>query len=143
MNRKILYELKNLDCEIISRMNKQSMPLGLTQVKIIEYLIKNEHTYQKVLEKNLKLSSDTISCVLQTMEKNKLIERCSNESDARSKEVKLNEKLKTKLEENIKEIGILEQNITKGIDKEDLEIFLKVLNKMKENIRSDKNDKIN
>ena len=51
--------------------------------------------------------------------------------------------VKTKLEENIKEIGILEQNITKGIDKEDLEIFLKVLNKMKENIRSDKNDKIN
>ena len=96
MNRKILYELKNLDCEIISRMNKQSMPLGLTQVKIIEYLIKNEHTYQKDLEKNLKLSRATISCVLKTMEKNKIIERCSNESDARSKEVKLNEKLKTK-----------------------------------------------
>ena len=119
------------------------MPIFLTQLKIIEYLIKNEHTYQKDLEKNLKLSRATISCVLKTMEKNKIIERCSNESDARSKEVKLNEKLKTKLEENIKEIGILEQNITKGIDKEDLEIFLKVLNKMKENIRSDKNDKIN
>ena len=64
MNRKILYELKNLDCEIISRMNKQSMPLGLTQVKIIEYLIKNEHTYQKDLEKNLKLSRATISMSL-------------------------------------------------------------------------------
>ena len=100
MNRKILYELKNLDCEIISRMNKQSMPLGLTQVKIIEYLIKNEHTYQKDLEKNLKLSRATISCVLKTMEKNKIIERCSNESDARSKEVKLNEKLKTKFKKS-------------------------------------------
>ena len=40
-------------------------------------------------------------------------------------------------------IVILEQNITKGIDNVYLEIFLKVLNKMKENIRSDKNDKIN
>lgn len=143
MNREILYKLKNLDYEIINKMNKQNIPLGLTQVKIIEYLFKNEHTYQKDLEKNLKLSRATISCVLKTMEKNKLIERYSNESDARSKEVKLNKNIKTKLEESIKEIEILEKNITTGIEKNELDIFLNVLNKMIENVRSDKNDKIN
>ncbi len=143
MNREILYKLKNLDYEIINKMNKQNIPLGLTQVKIIEYLFKNEHTYQKDLEKNLKLSRATISCVLKTMEKNKLIERYSNESDARSKEVKLNKNIKTKLEESIKEIEILEKNITTGIEKNELDIFLNVLNKMIENVRSDKNDEIN
>ena len=92
MNRKILYELKNLDCEIISRMNKQSMPLGLTQVKIIEYLIKNEHTYQKDLEKVFNVRRSSMSEILTTMENNKLIERIPSNDDARLKEIKILEK---------------------------------------------------
>ena len=138
---KILYELKDLDYEVINRINKtnKSIPIGITQVKIIEYLIKNPVTYQKDLEKNLNLSRATISCVLKTMEKNKLIDRVSNTLDARSKEVVLNQNLKSKLEQNISEIKKIEKLITKDIDPNDLEIFLKVMKKMKENLRGDEN----
>lgn len=138
---KILYELKDLDYEIINRINKtnKNIPIGITQVKIIEYLIKNPVTYQKDLEKNLNLSRATISCVLKTMEKNKLIDRVSNSLDARSKEVVLNQNLKSKLEQNISEIKKLDKLITKDIDPNDLEIFLKVMKKMKENLRGDEN----
>ena len=138
---KILYELKDLDYEIINKINKtnKNIPIGITQVKIIEYLLKNSVAYQKDLEKNLNLSRATISCVLKTMEKNKLIDRVSNTLDARSKEVVLNQNLKSKLEQNISEIKKIEKLITKDIDSNDLEIFLKVMKKMKENLRGDEN----
>ena len=138
---KILYELKDLDYEVINRINKtnESIPIGITQVKIIEYLIKSPVTYQKDLEKNLNLSRATISCVLKTMEKNKLIDRVSNTLDARSKEVVLNQNLKSNLEQNISEIKKIDKLITKDIDPNDLEIFLKVMKKMKENLRGDEN----
>lgn len=138
---KILYELKDLDYEVINRINKtnKSISIGITQVKIIEYLMKNPVTYQKDLEKNLNLSRATISCVLKTMEKNKLIDRVSNTLDARSKEVVLNQNLKSNLEQNISEIKKIDKLITKDIDPNDLEIFLKVMKKMKENLRGDEN----
>ena len=73
------------------------------------------------------------------MEKNKLIDRVSNTLDARSKEVILNQNLKSKLEQNISEIKKIDKLITKDIDPNDLEIFLKVMKKMKENLRGDEN----
>ena len=101
--------------------------------------MKNPVTYQKDLEKNLNLSRATISCVLKTMEKNKLIDRVSNTLDARSKEVVLNQNLKSNLEQNISEIKKIDKLITKDIDSNDLKIFLKVMKKMKENLRGDEN----
>lgn len=139
MERKILYELKSVNCEIISKINKTTVPLGVTQIKIVDYLIKHPVTYQKDLEKNLNLTRATISCVLKTMEKNKLIERSSNELDARSKEVVLNNKVRENLENNIEEIKKLEHKLIKNIDPTELDIFFKVLDKIKENIRSDEN----
>lgn len=139
MERKILYELKSVNCEIINKINKTTMPLGVTQIKIVDYLIKHPVTYQKDLEKNLNLTRATISCVLKTMEKNKLIERNSNELDARSKEVVLNNKVRENLENNIEEIKKLEHKLIKNIDPNELDIFFKVLDKIKENIRSDEN----
>lgn len=139
MERKILYELKSVNCEIINKINKTTMPLGVTQIKIVDYLIKHPVTYQKDLEKNLNLTRATISCVLKTMEKNKLIERSSNELDARSKEVVLNNKVRENLENNIEEIKKLEHKLIKNIDPNELDIFFKVLDKIKENIRSDEN----
>ena len=141
---KILYELKDLDYEIINKINKtnKNIPIGITQVKIIEYLLKNSVAYQKDLEKNLNLSRATISCVLKTMEKNKLVDRTSNSLDARSKEVVLNQKLKSNLEQNMKKIKEIESLITKDIALEDLTIFYKVIKKMKENLRGEENGQI-
>lgn len=141
VDSKILIEIKSLNCEIINKVNKKNTenPLGLTQIKIINHLIENKITYQKDLEKKLGLTRATISCVLKTMEKNKIINRISNELDGRSKQIVLNEKIKNKLKGNINEIKKIDNVITKDIDDKELEIFFNVINKMKENLRRDEN----
>ena len=76
------------------------------------------------------------------MEKNKLVDRTSNSLDARSKEVVLNQKVKSNLEQNMKKIKLIESLITKDIALEDLTIFYKVIKKMKENLRGEENVQI-
>lgn len=139
VNNKILLELKKLDCEVINKINKKNIPLGLTQLKIINYLINNKVVYQKDLEKNLSLTRATISCVLKTMEKNKIIRREISDSDTRSKIVVLNDELKIKLEKNIDEINKIEKTLIKGISDSELEVFFNVIDKMKNNLRREEN----
>lgn len=139
VNNRILLELKKLDCEVINKINKKNIPLGLTQLKIINYLINNEKVYQKDLEKNLSLTRATISCVLKTMEKNKLIRREINDLDIRSKIVVLNEDLKYKLKNNIDELNKIEKTLIDGISENELNVFFNVINKMMDNLRREEN----
>ena len=139
MKDKILYELKSLDYKIVNKINKtnKKIPLGLTQIKIIEYLKNNDPVYQNDLEKNLGFSRATISSVLKTMEKNKILERKSSSKDARIKEIILNYEIKNELDNNMKKIKELEKKIIANIDENDLHIFLNVLTKMKENLKEE------
>lgn len=139
VNNKILLELKKLDCEVINKINKKNIPLGFTQLKIINYLINNDKVYQKDLEKNLSLTRATISCVLKTMEKNKLIRREINNLDSRSKIVVLNEDLKYKLKDNINELNKIEKTLVDGISDKELNVFFNVINKMINNLRREEN----
>lgn len=142
---KILYQIKELETEvarnlnICNKLNQKILPKSLTQIQIINYIIekKEKDIYQKDLEEKLNLRRATISGVLKTMEKNKLIERTSNELDARSKKIYLNKELKKQILNDSKKIDYLENKLVKGITNEELEIFSNILNKMKYNINSD------
>ena len=140
MKDKILYELKSLECEIVNKINKtnKKIPLGLTQIKIIEYLKNNDPVYQKDLEKNLGISRATISCVLKTMEKNKILERKLSPKDARIKKIILNSEIRNELDNNVKKIKELEKKIVANIDEDDLHIFFNVLTKIKQNLKEEK-----
>lgn len=145
MKDRILYQIKSLNKSVVRTLlsniecsiNFDKIPTP-TQIQILEYIIKNnKEVYQKDLETILNLRRATISGVLQTMEKNNLIERISHEEDARTKKIILTEKARIMFEKNEEKILELEKVITKDITKKDLETFLKVINKMKENLKNE------
>ena len=132
--KKIVYEIKSLDLKILKKVFKCDRELTPTQMRIIGYLNENDVVYQKDLEKVLNLTRATVSGVLQTMEKNNLITRVSNNSDARLKQILLSDSTRTIFEENKKKFDNLEKELVKGISDKELEIFVSVVEKMKNNL---------
>lgn len=145
-NHKILYKIRNLvklvfrkflqERDFDSRESVESLVPTPTQMQIIEYILNNnqKEIYQKDLENILKLRRATVSGVLKTMEKNKLIERITYEEDTRAKRIVLNDKAKEIFYEAEKKVKKLEEIITKDISESDLDIFCKVIEKMEKNI---------
>lgn len=110
-----------------------------TQMQIMEYILfkSNGEVLQKELENVLNLRRATVSGVLQTMEKNRLIERVIDNGDARTKKIILNADAKKLFLEREKEIERIEKIIIQGISKEELEVFSRVLEQMKNNIKKE------
>ena len=140
----ILYQIRTLEkmiarnfiCETnIIEKHSVHMPTP-TQMQIIEYILKNmdKEIYQKDLEEILNLRRATVSGVLQTMEKNHLIERITDTTDTRTKKIKLNEEAKKLFLKNKEKMKKIQKALTEGISEEDLEVFSKVIVSMKENI---------
>lgn len=140
---KILYQIRSLDKmiyrNICSQEDKEQVHkiLTPTQMQIIEYILEHGENdiYQKDLENILNLRRATVSGVLQTMEKNHLIERVINKEDTRTKKIILNRTTKKVFYKRLVKIDELEKKIVKNISKEDLTIFFKVILQMKKNIQ--------
>lgn len=139
MDDNLLYEIKSLEREIFRNFIKSSgfndgkIPTP-TQMLIVQHLLKNNGvTYQRDLEDVLNLRRATVSGVLQTMEKNGILERTVSE-DRRVKKVILNKDAK-KFFDNKKEIfERLEKKMILNVSEDDLKVFLKVLKQFKNNI---------
>lgn len=140
---KVLYKIRTLEATILRKMEPKigdnikvrSHPT-ITQIRIIEYILKNNNKdiYQKDLENILNLRRATVSGVLQTMEKNGLIERTTSNDDSRTKKIILNSSAKEMFLKGEERIKMMEEKSLKGISKEELSIFLNVLDKMRNNI---------
>ena len=149
---KILFEIKALersiarslmhDCDLkMEELNLRPTP---TQIQIIEYMLnhKGKDVYQKELEEILDTRRATVSGVLQTMERNGLIERITDTGDSRVKKIILCEKSKKIFLHNREKLNEIEKIILKDVPKEEIQIFTKVIKKMKNNIENeDKEDK--
>lgn len=129
--------IKALDKSIIkSLLNDKVEFIPPTQVEIIEYILNNcgKKVYQRELEKVLCLSRATVSSVLMTMEKNGLIKRVTDENDARSKQIILNDiakKIFCNAKLKLKEINDV---MIKDLSDKELKMFLSIVNKMKDNM---------
>ena len=136
-------ELKKLDVDInrklfsIVKEKKISFYPGPLQAKITKYLIENEEreVYQKELEEVFEVSKATISGVLLTMEKNKIIKRIASESDARQKKIVLTKKSKEIYKEVKETFKKLNEELTKNIPEEELQNFIKTIEKIRKNIK--------
>lgn len=148
-DNKILYQIKELDklivrnffndigkCENIDNFLEHA-PTP-TQMQIVGYLLDNydRDIYQKDLESVLNLRRATVSGVLQTMEKNGLVERVVYDGDARTKKIILNEKARQFFVKNEARLKELERVMTFGISNEELAIFSRVLVSMKSNLEN-------
>lgn len=140
-NESVGYELKMLENLIERHIMCESKKegdcsLSFMQVKILGYLYrhKDDQIYQKDIEKQFKIRRSTASGILQTMEKNNLILRSGSDEDARSKKIVLTEKSLLKGEEMKSRMIAFESMLRKDIDESDIEIFFKVISKVKNNI---------
>lgn len=146
----LLYQIKSLEKMIVRNLlgdneiekreeqaNVMQLPTP-TQMQIIEYILNHtsEDIYQRDLEDILNLRRATVSGVLHTMEKNNLIRRVTDNEDTRSKKILLNNKAKELFLQNQKKMDKTEQTITQNIPKEDLEVFSRVIQMMKNNMKN-------
>ena len=109
---------------------------SIAQMQIIKYILKNDGKiiYQRDLEEVFNLRRATISGILKTMEKNNVIIRVCDPNDARGKIVILSDDAKKFFKEKENLFKKIETVLKKDISKEQLEIFYKVILKMRDNI---------
>ena len=109
---------------------------SIAQMQIIKYILKHEEEtiYQRDLEDVFNLRRATISGILKTMEKNNVIIRVCDPNDARGKIVILSDDAKKFFKEKETLFKKIETVLKKDISKEELEIFYKVILKMRDNI---------
>lgn len=135
----ILFKIKSINKLIIKKLSYgnsiETFKVTPTQIEIIEYILNSDSkVYQRDLEKILNLSRATVSGVLITMEKNRLIKRVTDENDLRSKQIILNKVAKEEFLKTKEKIIELSKIINRDITDEELEVFSRVIDKMKNNI---------
>lgn len=140
--RNVAFEIKQLDnmitrkiCESVKsdKMNN----ISHVQAKILKflYLNKNGVIFQRDVEKEIGARRSTGSGILKTMEKNGLIIRKSSVNDTRKKEIILTSKSIKKHAKMKRKVTEFETFLIKGISYEELGVFFKVMDKLKENLK--------
>ena len=140
--KNVVFEIKTLDNminrKIINHAKQNNIPFRLSpvQLKILHHLSKHHHEpiYQRDIEKIIESRRSTTSGILNTMEKNNLIKRISSQSDARAKKILLTDYSLNMLKMMLKQKDDFEHQIQESISEEEIEIFFKVTEKIKNNI---------
>lgn len=145
MEYKLLYEIKKLEkqiarvflCDENHCFLRENIPLTPTQMQIIDYILSHpsKDIYQKDLEAVLNLRRATVSGVLQTMEKNHLIERIVDSNDSRVKKIILNPNAMHLFDKHLQKMQEIENIVIKDLSHEEITAFLNVLQKMQTNLQ--------
>ncbi|HIS87088.1 MAG TPA: hypothetical protein IAB49_03025 [Candidatus Caccenecus avistercoris] len=142
MKPNIINEIKTLEVKIGKRLFQEAKlqeikrPPSPLQAKILKYILdhKEEVVCGKDLENYLHVSKATISEVLMAMEKSAIIKRISIPDDARAKRIVLTDTSLERFQELEKNFQSINEELLHGVSKKELECFLNVLQKMKNNI---------
>lgn len=131
--------LKDLNLEMFKVVRKRHKESGvdLTPIQatiILALFDAKEVLCQKDLESFVSCNKSTLSSILDTMEKKDLIERKIDKVDTRKKEIVLTQKSLDLTNEIVKDKRILDQQMVKGITKEEIESLQSTLNKMLRNL---------
>lgn len=130
-------QIKRRIDESVSKYNVTAVQCSF--IKIISEKTKRGDVYAKDIEAKFNMRRATVAEILSLMEKNGLITREALNNDARLKSIKLTEKsieIQNSIEKEIKKV---ENNLKKDLTKEEINQFLKILNKMSQNIEWFKN----
>ena len=103
---------------------------------VIRYLVRNgeKDVFQKDIEKEFAVRRSTATAMLQLLEKNGYIIRVTSPNDARLKKIVLTDKAFQRHNIICEEIDKTEQRLYDGLTKEEIAIFFKVAEKLKENL---------
>lgn len=109
--------------------------LGKGQPPILKHLSQNDGCKQTEIARFEHLTAATVTVMLQTMEKNGLVERRSDENDLRIMRVYITDKgreVQKKCDEAIKE---MEKKIYEGFTREEIECFRVLLAKKRDSLK--------
>ncbi len=135
--RKICRDFKQIDNLIRrQRLKRLDEKMTLSHGWVIGYLYDNRDrvVLQREFEKEFNMRRSTVATVLTTMEKNGLIKRISVENDARQRQLVLTKTAEDMHLEVVRIMKDLDDTVINGISDEELEVFYKVLDKMKQNL---------
>lgn len=105
------------------------------QGRILHFILaQSDDIFQKDIEEEYSLRPSTATELLKQMEKNGLITREITSYDGRLKKIIATEKALGYKEQVLNDIMGLEENLTKGISHEKLDVFFEVVEKMLENL---------
>ena len=80
----------------------------------------------------------TVSGVIKTMEKNNIIIRENVKDDNKSKEIKLTNEVYLRANDLVRKLRELDLELLKDINKEDLEVFMRVLKNIQDNLKEER-----
>ena len=145
MQRNVSSEIKNLNNCMVKKLftlgkkeDEKFHPRPL-QVEIITYLIENKDKtiYQKDIEEKLKISKAAVSDVLNSMEGRCIITKEADVCDARRKRIIISKKAIETHDVMMKRLDSLNDSILDGISEDELNIFYKVIEKLRENMKKE------
>ena len=145
MQRNVISEIKNLNNCMVKKLftlgkkeDEKFHPRPL-QVEIITYLIENKDKtiYQKDIEEKLKISKAAVSDVLNSMKGRGIITKEADVCDARRKRIIISKKAIETHDVMMKRLDSLNDSILDGISEDELNIFYKVIEKLKENMKKE------
>lgn len=105
--------------------------------RTLHFLIANSdiEVFQKDIEEEFGIRPSTATVLLKKMEADGLITRTATDYDGRLKRIEVTGKGLEYRKQVVKELDELEAALLKDIDKDDLEVFLRVISKMDDNIK--------
>lgn len=141
MEKYITKEINDFHRELSSTIYDGSIPdkkiLNNTQLHIAMYLLRNmdRDVCQKELEAEIHLKKASVTGTLDSLEEKGIITRTMCEDDKRKKFIKLTDKALNMKSQILDRIDEVNAKIVNDISEEDLDTFLKVLEKMKDNLK--------
>lgn len=139
--RHVGFEIRTLSNLIYRKINQmvveEEETLTAHQDWVLRFLLDNPDSdiVQRDIEKRFSIRRSTASHMLQLMEKNGYIIRVSVPQDARMKKLVITEKGREACERMRERLQRFEVLFQEGISEEDMEVFLRVMRRMEENIK--------
>lgn len=139
MEYRVGFEVKKLSNLVKKRIDHLSRKSGLTGLQgyLMGYLVmegSKRELFQRDVEKHLEISRASVTSVLQLLEKNGFIRRESVKNDARLKKIVVTEKGVQAHNRILESLDQMEKHLTDGISGEDMEIFVSVMERIRENL---------
>lgn len=135
VGRKIEMLSRQIRRKVDESISSQDLTAKQAMILLVIYdLSKVKDVYAKDIEDAFDMRRATVTGILQLMEKNGIIVREENNIDGRLKRIRLTQKainLRLKMKKNIQKV---ESNLLSDLSKEEIETFLKIMEKMSHNL---------
>ena len=139
MEREIGFYLKKIFQMMEKNLNKDLEDIDLTgmQAHVLIYLYKNRKNIinQRDIEREFELTNPTVNGILKRLENKGFIKRVVSLNDARNKEIMITDKSISLIVEMKKKAKNMENKMTLGITKEELDTFYQVIKKIFNNVQ--------